>query len=338
MSYGPLPVRLLLALLIAFGPAIPAHAHEMRPFHLEITETEPEIYDITWTVPARENSIHLALEVRFVDDVETLQKPVGEISGTAYFERWRIRRNGGLVGTPVSIDGLVSTFTDVIVHVSLLDRTSQSVLLTPDNPSFVIAYQPDRWEVAGTYFQLGAEHILLGLDHLLVVLGLLLLVSDRWMRVKTITAFILAQSIALELSVFSIIRVPQAPLNVAIALSVLFVGLELVQKSNRELSFTIRHLWFIASAFGLLHGVGFAGGLSPAGVPHSEIPSASVFFNLGIEAGLLAFVLVALLVAGALRTLEMDRPQWVTQIPGYAIGSLGAYWTIQRILPILKAP
>jgi hydrogenase/urease accessory protein HupE len=326
-------IRLVLLVSLLLTPAI-LSAHEMRPAYLQITETAPEVYDIIWKVPARGDK-RLSLYVRFAEDVEIVSQPVGGMTGGAYIERWCIRRPGGLAGTPVVIDGLAATYTDALVRVSLRDLEPQSILLKPENPSFIVATNPTGWEVAGTYFRLGVEHILLGVDHLLFVLGLLLLVDRRWMLVKTITAFTVAHSITLALSTFAIIRVPAMPLNAAIALSILFLGPEIVRKWRGQTSFTIRHPWVVAFVFGLLHGIGFASGLSLTGVPQSEIPSALLCFNLGVEAGQLAFILVALLAAWAIRTLELDRPQWVTRLPGYAVGSLGAFWTIQRVVPIL---
>jgi hypothetical protein len=87
----------------------------------------------------------------------------------------------------------------------------------------------------------------------------------------------------------------------------------------------------------LLHGVGFASGLALTGLPRTEIPSALLFFNVGVEFGQLAFGLVVLAAAQAARTLELDRPRWITRIPAYAVGSLGAFWTIQRVLVLLAA-
>lgn len=326
----------LIALLLAVGGS-DIRAHEMRPAHLEVTETEPGSYDVAWKVPARGENERLALRVRFADDVRTIGEPVGGIAGGAYVERSRIEREGSLAGTAITIDGLSSTFTDALVRVTLLDTDTQSFLLKPENPSCTIAESPSGWGLAATYFRLGVEHILLGVDHLLFVLGLLLLVDRRWMLVKTITSFTVAHSITLALSTFAVIRVPEEPLNAAIALSILFLGPEIARKWKGGTSITIRHPWFVAFAFGLLHGIGFASGLSLTGVPRPEIPSALLFFNVGVEAGQLAFVLVALLAARAIRSLDLDRPEAVTRIPGYAVGSFGAYWTIQRALPIVVA-
>jgi hypothetical protein len=242
-----------------------------------------------------------------------------------------------LSGTEITIEGLATTYTDTLARVVLLDVDPQTILLKPENPSFVVADRPTGWAVASAYSRLGVEHILLGVDHLLFVLGLLLLVDRRWTLVKTITAFTVAHSLTLALATFAIVSVPAAPLNACIALSILFLGPEIVRKWGGGSSFTIRHPWVVAFAFGLLHGIGFASGLSLTGVPRGEIPAALLFFNLGVEAGQLFFVLVALAAAQALRTLELNRARWVARIPGYAVGSLGAYWTIQRVLILLLA-
>ena len=183
--------------------------------------------------------------------------------------------------------------------------------------------------------RLGVEHILLGVDHLLFVLGLLLIVGDRWMLVKTITSFTVAHSITLAIATLGYASAPLLPLNAAIALSILFLGPEIVRKWRGETSFTIRHPWIVAFAFGLLHGFGFASGLTTMGLPQAEIPLALLLFNVGVEVGQLFFVGLILGLERAFRTLEIRWPRFVEALPGYAVGSLGAYWTIQRTLVLL---
>jgi hydrogenase/urease accessory protein HupE len=185
------------------------------------------------------------------------------------------------------------------------------------------------------YVQLGLQHILLGVDHLLFVLGLLLIVSDRWMLVKTITSFTVAHSITLAIATLGHASAPLPPLNAAIALSILFLGPEIVRRWRGETSFTIRHPWVVAFAFGLLHGFGFASGLTSMGLPKAEIPLALLLFNVGVEAGQIAFVLIVILLERAFRVLEVRWPRLVERLPGYAVGTLGAYWTIQRVLLLL---
>jgi hypothetical protein len=168
------------------------------------------------------------------------------------------------------------------------------------------------------------------------VLGLLLIVRDRWMLVKTVTAFTVAHSITLAVATFGIATVPPLPLNAAIALSILFLGPEIVRRWRGETSFTIRHPWVVAFGFGLLHGFGFASGLAQLGLPRGEIPLALLLFNVGVELGQLAFVLVILLLERAFRQLEIHWPILVQRLPGYAVGTLGAFWTIQRVAILVR--
>jgi len=163
------------------------------------------------------------------------------------------------------------------------------------------------------------------------VLGLLLIVQDRWMLFKTISAFTVAHSLTLAIATLGYARAPVPPLNAAIALSILFLGPEIVRTWRGQTSFTIRHPWVVAFAFGLLHGFGFASGLAAMGLPKGEIPLALLLFNVGVEIGQIAFVVLILLLEGAFRALEIRWPRWVRAIPGYAVGSLGAFWTIQRM-------
>jgi hypothetical protein len=328
-------LRPRLVLIFVAGSASLLCAHESRPAYLELSQTAPQIFDVLWKVPARGDTLRLGLCVRLPAGVENCAEPRGMFQDGAYIERWRVRAPQGLAGSTLHIDGLRTTLTDVLVRIKRLDGTTQVARLMPESPSLVVQAAPSAWQVAATYLRLGMEHILLGVDHLLFVLGLLLLVDRRWMLVKTVTAFTVAHSITLALSVFALIRVPAVPLNAAIALSILFLGPEIVRKWRGESSFTIRHPWFVAFAFGLLHGIGFASGLALTGLPRGEIPAALLFFNVGVELGQLAFVLVAVSVANAVQTLELDRPRWVTRIPAYAVGSLGAFWTIQRVLLLL---
>jgi hydrogenase/urease accessory protein HupE len=323
----------IMLLITAYAPH--TVAHEVRPAYLELRQTAADTFDVLWKVPALGDTMRLGLYVRLPETSEHLAEPRGRFAADAYIERWSIRHAKALVGSTISIDGLQTTLTDVLVRIERLDGTTQVARLLPTSPSLVIEASPSGWEVVWTYLVLGVEHILLGIDHLLFVLGLLLLVDRRWTLLKTITAFTVAHSMTLALSTFAIIRVPEPPLNATIALSILFLGPEIVRKWRGETSFSIRHPWVVAFAFGLLHGIGFASGLSLTGVPRGEIPLALLCFNLGVEAGQLAFVLVALATAQAIRTLDLDRPRWVTYLPGYTVGSLGAYWTIQRILLLL---
>ena len=158
--------------------------------------------------------------------------------------------------------------------------------------------------MSGTYIVQGIRHILFGADHMLFVLGLLLIVKDRWMLLKTVTAFTVAHSITLAIATLGYAEVPVLPLNAAIALSILFLGPEIVRSWRGETSFTIRHPWVVAFAFGLLHGFGFASALTSAGLPRHELPLALVSFNVGVELGQLGFIALILALERSFRILE----------------------------------
>jgi len=189
---------------------------------------------------------------------------------------------------------------------------------------------------SAVFLRLGIEHILTGVDHLLFVLGLLLIVRGRWTLLKTITAFTLAHSITLAIATLGWANAPAPPLNAAIALSILFLGPEMVRVRRGETSLAILHPWVVAFSFGLLHGFGFASGLVALGLPRSEIPLALLFFNVGVELGQLFFVGIVLLLMRSFRLLEIRWPRWAGWFPAYLVGSLGAYWTLQRTVMMIS--
>jgi hypothetical protein len=306
----------------------------MRPAYLEITETTPETYAVVWKVPARGDSQRLSLYARFAEDVEKLGEPVGGVSDGAYIERWQVRRSGGLPGTPVVIDGLAATYTDVLVRVTLLDREPQSILLKPEKPSFSIARQPTGWEAMETYIRLGIEHILLGIDHLLFVFGLILLSPGFMPLIKTITAFTVGHSVSLALATLGFVSVPTKPLNATIALSIVFLAAELVRAERGQTSLTIRNPWLVSFGFGLLHGLGFAGALVALGLPKSAIPMALLLFNLGVEVGQILFVVVVLALLASFRKLDFRLPTWAKPLPVYTMGSVSSFWFAGRLAAI----
>ena len=321
-------IVMLVAVLVIIGVR-PAQAHELRPGYLEVRQTGPETFAVLWKVPARDE-LRLGLYLQLPDNCTPAAEPLRFQTADAYTERTTLACSGGLQGRRITIDGLTATLTDVLVRLVETDGSAQSVRLTPSAPSLVVAAVPGRFQVAVTYFRLGVEHILMGIDHLLFVLGLLLIVANHWMLLKTITAFTVAHSLTLAIATLGYASAPLLPLNAAIALSILFLGPEIVRAGRGDTSLTLRHPWMVAFAFGLLHGFGFASGLTTMGLPRAEIPAALLLFNLGVEAGQVLFVVLTVLLARAFRTLEIRWPRWVEAVPAYTVGTLGAYWTIQR--------
>ena len=219
----------------------------------------------------------------------------------------------------------------VISRIEVIADGSQAThVVRPTKPWTELRGERPWHETSWEYLFLGFNHILLGVDHLLFVLGLLLIVKSRMMLVKTITSFTLAHSITLGIATLGYAQAPLPPLNAAIALSILFLGPEIVRARRGQTSLTIRHPWLVAFAFGLLHGFGFASGLTEMGLPEGEVPLALLLFNVGVELGQIGFVVLVVLLERSFRTLEVLWPRWAQALPGYAVGTLGAFWTIQR--------
>ena len=174
------------------------------------------------------------------------------------------------------------------------------------------------------------DHILSGIDHLLFVLGLLLLAVGFRQLLKAVTAFTVAHSITLGLATVGLVRVPPAQVEALVALSIVFLAAELVQREQRNTSLTYRKPWVVAFAFGLLHGFGFAGTLSEIGVPSGDIPLALLSFNIGVETGQLVFIAASLALFYSLRTLEIRPQPWIRPVPAYTIGSFASFWFLQR--------
>ena len=331
-----LPIRLLYAVVLVFSLTSSSAAHEMRPGYLEIKETTKDSYDVLWKVPARGFNERLSLHLQFADDVEFVSEPVSGFVGGAHLQRIQIRREGGLTGTPITIDGLSGTFTDVLFRLQRLDGTEITHRLTPAHPRYEVEAEPNIWQVGGTYFVLGIEHILLGIDHLLFVLALLLIVADWKKLIGTITAFTVAHSITLALATLGFVQVPGPPVEAIIALSIVLVAAEIIRgRQSEEPGLTASAPWLVAFSFGLLHGFGFAGALSEVGLPQSSIPMALLTFNLGVEAGQLIFVAAMVLLYGIVRYItarnRLTLPEWAYRVPAYAIGGIAAFWTVERI-------
>ena len=323
---------LSLLLLLAVSPA---RAHEARPCYLEIKEVAPGQYELLWRTPVLAG-MRLPVTLKLPDDLKDFKDPTSqELTDSLVTRRWIDAGPNGLAGKRIDFPGLQATITDILVHVELLDGRSWSTIIHPSQPYIEIAAPQSHLAVMAGYIVLGIRHISLGADHLLFLLGLLLIVKNRWMLIKTVSAFTVAHSITLALATLGYANAPVVPLNAAIALSILFLGPEIVRVWRGETSFTIRHPWVVAFAFGLLHGFGFASALTSAGLPRAELPLALLSFNVGVEIGQLGFVLLILLLERAFRILEIRWPDWVQAVPGYAVGSLGAFWTIQRVLILL---
>jgi hydrogenase/urease accessory protein HupE len=318
-----------ILLLLSFATSV--FAHELRPAYLQLRQTGPDTYDVLWKVPARGDNMRLGLYVKFPEDCANLSEPAGIFAAGSFTERWRVKQTGGLSGETIRIAGLSATMTDVLVRLERLDGTTQVTRLTPSSPSFIVETAPQPLQVAATYLKLGIEHILTGIDHLLFVLALLIITRGGWKMVKTVTAFTVSHSVTLSAAALGYVHVPPAPVEVVIALSIVFVAAEILHGMHGREGLTARVPWVVAFTFGLLHGLGFAGGLSEAGLPEGHIPLALLFFSLGVETGHFLFIGAVLAVFAAVRRMRLPLPRWAPLVPAYGIGSIAMFWVIERL-------
>jgi hydrogenase/urease accessory protein HupE len=334
MTRRLLPVLLLLLLSVS-GFVQSASSHESQPGTLELRQVSKDRYEVTWRAPIYYGQPHPA-RLELPEHWKTVVEPtVRLLPDSQVFRRVVTIGNQRMEGSVIRFPGLENTITDVFVRLNRLDGTTMTAVVRPTKPYAQLRGERTWYITAGEYIGLGFHHILQGIDHLLFVLGLLLIVKGRMMLLKTITAFTVAHSITLAIATLGYASAPLPPLNAAIALSILFLGPEIARSWRGGTSLTIRYPWVVAFLFGLLHGFGFASGLSTTGVPQAELPLALLFFNVGVELGQLVFVFTALALERSFKVLEVRWPSWAEALPGYVVGSLGAYWTIQRTLILL---
>jgi hydrogenase/urease accessory protein HupE len=231
----------------------------------------------------------------------------------------------------------------VVAVVSWADGSEASAYFAATGPTVTIrlaelgAASASGLRLAQRYFALGVEHILLGVDHLLFVLGLLLLVRKAGSLVGTITAFTVAHSLTLGAAALGVVSVDSGPVEAAIALSIVLLAREIVVRRQGATHLVHRWPWMVAFGFGLLHGLGFAGALGRIGLRSQDIPGALLFFNLGVEAGQLAFVAAVLAAHRIIRRWRQAASTWLEPALGYSLGALATLWFLER-LPTVWAP
>jgi len=308
--------------LLALGLAAGAHAHQVTAteHRLDIVEKPNHTYLLKWTGP--ESDMRVVFPPGFQ-----------ELASTPGGERV-VQYNQTLAGREVAIEGFDSATREVLVRTELLGGDIQVEILSGDRNSFTMLATPSKWQVAGTYFGLGVEHILGGIDHLMFVLGLILILTTWRQLAFAITAFTIAHSITLALATFQVISVPQPPVEAVIALSIMFLATEYAHQLGGTKGWTSRRPWLVSFSVGLLHGLGFAKALSEVGLPQTEVPMALLTFNLGVEAGQLAFVGVVLALFFLGSKLVRRPPAWAKAATSYVLGSVAAFWFIQRAFMI----
>jgi hydrogenase/urease accessory protein HupE len=311
--------------LVSVGLALTsrsAHCHQLDSSSLTLLEVADGRFSVRW---------HPGSEAL----AEVLKQPV------EFPKRCRLDGNNldcgsaGLVGE-IAFPWLKGSTTRVLVQIDWRSGTRTLRIVDGRSPSLTLYGGPSlsRWAaikpVGIDYTRLGVEHILTGYDHLLFVLALTLLAKSPRRLVATITAFTVAHSLTLALTVLGWLSLPSAPVEACIALSIVLACSECLRASD---SLAHRAPWLVAFAFGLLHGLGFASALIDVGLPERHLPTALVFFNVGVELGQLAVILLLGLAGWLLVRFEWRRA-WMPRALVYAMGSLAAFWFIERGLAL----
>jgi len=328
-------LRWVVALLAVFA-ALPLAAHELRPSVVELREVERGEYTMDWKVTLAVGSAAVLadrLEPVIPENCAIQGEPVQRLQSAALMGRASLTCDGAPAGGQFGLSELLGK-SDAIARFVPVDAPTQSFRLTSDEPSAIILSEPDMFSVLVDYFIIGAEHIMFGWDHLLFVIALVLLVRNPWPVVKAATAFTVAHSITLVATVLGYSGLPGRPVEMLIALSIVFLAVEaaIVLRDPERRSLTRTYPWAVAFAFGLVHGFGFAGALADIGLPQTQLATALFAFNLGVEGGQLLVVGITLAALAALARLPDQTQGLALKLTTYTIGTIGSFWLIERLI------
>ncbi len=350
-----LPGRIITAVVLFAALVLPnvAQAHRFAPSLLKLVETAQHTYNVVWKTPTEATSNTPLRPIWPATCLITSESAaVREDTGT--IATWTLGcdqlGDSGLVGHYLGVSGLAENQTAAMIMLTLRDGRHYQSVVNAEKTRFLVPAIPSQTKVITEYPILGIEHIWGGIDHLMFVFGLLLLVGGGTRLFWTITAFTVGHSITLAMVTLTVFDYPVALIEFAIALSIFILALELARGDSpatrtHARNLFRRHPWWLAGGFGLLHGMGFAGALAEIGLPQSNVPLALLSFNIGIEIGQIAFVLLAIgawrLInrAVTLKPLAINTwkisPEHLATLSVYVLGGLSAMWCIERGLEYL---
>jgi len=324
-------MRILVVFLALFALATPAWADELRPAYVELTEQKAGEWKLLWKASAQ-SRLGATGEAIIPENCEAQGEPEKRFANTNILTTLTLSCDGPVENQQIGLKALELSSTDALVRVAPLDQETQTLRLTPDEPVATIAGEEEIANVAWTYTIIGIEHIVFGFDHLLFVLALVLLLKGGWLVAKTVTAFTIAHSVTLIGTTLGYLSLPSQPVEAVIALSIVFLAVEIVKAKPGEQRLSERFPWIVAFLFGLLHGFGFAGALAEIGLPQDDVPLALLTFNLGVEIGQLAIVAVGLFALWLIRKYKDQLTQPVKTATAYGIGIIATYWFIERMV------
>jgi hypothetical protein len=318
-------MRVISLLLLLVAPLV-AEAHRFAPSALDVRALTNGEISVVWKTPAQATSNVPMLPIK-PDDCEVLSETpwFPEGTGKVLRQQWACAGES-LEGLTLGVSGLAANQSSAVVSMRPHPDVFFQEVLTADSPSFTVPAQRSGLATALHYLWLGAEHIAIGTDHLFFVAGLLLLVGWGVRLVYTVTAFTVGHSITLALVSLGFVTNPEALIEWLIAVSIWVLALELSRPEHKSRLWD--KPWYLAGGFGLLHGMGFAGALAETGLPQMHLPTALLFFNVGIEVGQLAFIAL-LTLAGAMIS-KISRAPWLQIAPVYLLGAVSTFWVLDR--------
>lgn len=314
-------------------------AHESRPVHVLI-ESKSDHFDIRIMVPYSVAPANLPIITlgNFIDN----QNIDWITTNSGYKQSWQVDNIGqSLKGKTFLINyPLFNPVLSTIISIQAEGHDDQILILPPERESMLLPNDLSAWYVIWRYTRLGIDHIWAGIDHLLFVICLLFVTASTRKIWLTVTGFTLAHSATLVLSALDLLRLPIAPIEASIALSIVFLCYEIIHHHSEKLSLTYRYPVLVSSSFGLLHGLGFAAVLNEIGLPDAHKVKALFFFNIGVEIGQILFIVFVLSLVFFLRSF-FKRFKWsisqvletyALKVVIYSVGITASYWMFDRIL------
>ena len=312
--------RLLCSLF--FLISLDINSHEFNPAHLVIEElTEDLSYEAIWMYPYK--NIGRRAEVIFPNECVSESNDL-YYQGKYINEKIFLECSLPLKGLSIEIVNL-SVLTDALITINFKNNTFEGLVNVQNN---VLKIPLESNYYPYSYLELGFSHLFDGLDHILFIFGLLFCISGFINIIKTITAFTIAHSITLGLTVFELISLPQGTIEALIALTIVYLATEINQNKR-----SIKTPWIMAFGFGLLHGLGFAGALIDIGIANNKMLLSLFFFNAGIELAQIALIPIPLFLIFLAN--KYNSPNTLKIFASYSIGGLGFYWFIDRVIGII---
>ena len=312
-----------ILLTLCFLCILDVYSHEFNPAHLVINEVDDvnNHYEATWMYPFK--NIGRRAEINFPDECAV---EYGDLyyQGKYINEKINLDCSNSLKGLKLEIINL-SVLTDALITINFLNDTFEGLVNVQNNIIDIpleIQYYPS------SYLNLGISHLFDGLDHILFIFGLLFCITGFINIIKTITAFTIAHSITLGLTIFDIIKLPQGTVEALIALTIVYLATEILRKEDK-----LKSPWIMAFCFGLLHGLGFASALMDIGFSNNNILYSLLFFNIGIELAQIALIpipLILIYIASKFNNLNNLKV-----LASLTTGGLGFYWFIDRVIAII---